>query len=97
MTERTRADEVAPPFPVDSGTRRGSSRPSALAALLRSALFRQAVGLPLGWRHVLGGVAMLRPRGVAAAQQRCQKQTLGYYSYRHLWWTVKIPCDRVRL
>lgn len=72
MTERTRADEVAPPVAVDSGTRRGLSRLSALAAWLRTAV-------------------------VAAAQQRCQKQTLGYYIYRHLWWTVKIPCDRVRL
>jgi hypothetical protein len=33
---------------------------------------------------------------VAAAQQRCQKPTLGDYIYRHAWWTVKIPCDRVR-
>jgi hypothetical protein len=33
---------------------------------------------------------------VAAAQLRCQKPTLGDYIYRHAWWTVKIPCDRVR-
>jgi hypothetical protein len=33
---------------------------------------------------------------VAAAQRTCVKPSVGDYIYRHAWWQVKIPCDRVR-
>jgi hypothetical protein len=92
VIEQTTADEAAPAVAADSGGRRGSPRLGAMAAWLQSALFRQAAPAPVGWRKILGGAAFLMVG--AAAHQSCQKSTLGEYSHRHAWWTVKIPCGK---
>jgi hypothetical protein len=107
VIEQTTADEAAPAVAADSGGRPGSPRLAAMAAWLRSALFRQAAPAPVGWRRILGGAAGFSYRVhntrsdsppwtavVAAARQSCQKPTLGEYIYRHAWWTVKIPCGK---
>jgi hypothetical protein len=33
---------------------------------------------------------------VAAAQRTCAKPGMGDYIYRHAWWTVQIPCSKLR-
>jgi hypothetical protein len=69
VIEQTTADEAAPAVAADSGVRRGSPRLAAMAARLRSALFRQAAPAPVGWRKILGGAAFLM-MGAAASLAR---------------------------
>jgi hypothetical protein len=82
VIEQTTADEAAPAVAADSGVRRGSPLLAAMAAWLRSALFRSDSP---PWTAV-----------VAAVRQSCQKPTLGKYSCRRAWRTVEISCEKVR-
>jgi len=87
--------------PPDDGPRaRGARRaPRPAMAWAPVAVFAILLGVVAGFNYRVHNNRSESPPWtavVAAAQQSCQKQTLGDYVYRHLWWTVKIPCDRVR-